>query len=247
MSIVSADIVAYASLNMPTAETGTAGGGIDVVNRVVFTDLAANDKVEVLSSAAGDTTQMVAVTGRLATGALATETLALNGTSVVQGAVTFERIEKVLMDADAVGIVTVRRFGNAGAIGTIPIAERGFQRLFISAYSDPSSGKDYYTKIFIKNAHATLAFLNASIVENADPTTLITFALEDAVNDTHTVTNRLTAPIANVTAFNNAAKNVPGTDLGPGARIGTWVKMSLAAAQAAFKSTWTVEADGQTV
>ncbi len=164
MSITAAEIVAYAALDRPQDESSTSGGGIDTSTRVVFVDISATDKVEVLSSAAGDNSQTIAVVGRLASGVLATDTISLNGTSVVSGALTFERIESATLSGTCAGNVTVRRLANAGNIGIIPIGELGFVRMFINSYSSPSGAKVYYEKLFIKNTDSTLSYLNAVII-----------------------------------------------------------------------------------
>jgi len=252
MPIVAADLIAYASLNMPEDDSSTNGGAIDPDGRVVFTDLAANDDVEALSSAAGDTTQNVTVYGRKADGTYVSETKTLTGvTAVIFSTIgVLERVEKVIMDADAVGTVTIRRSIAGATIGTIPIGERSFRRLFISAISDPSSPKPYYMKIFLKNAHATLALLSAAVKQSADPTTKITHLLANAVNDSATTANRITAPAAGDTqdpdTFDDNDKSVPGTDLAAGAAIGVWLKFSLAAAEAPIKNTYTAELSGGT-
>lgn len=247
MSIVSTDIVAYAAASQPEDESSTAGGAIDTNTRVVFSDLGTNGKVDVVSSAAGDTTQTATIRGRLASGAIDSEVLSLNGTTPVLGTKTFERLESVTLNATCAGVITVSAHTGGGTLSTVPIGELAFIRLFINAFSSPAGAKAYYAKIFIKNKNGSLSFLNAAILENADPTGKISFALEDAVNDTHTVTNRLTAPGSHITAFDSASKNVPGTNLAAGDAIGVWVKLSLSMGDSPIKSTWTVEADGQTV
>jgi hypothetical protein len=250
VSISPSDLIAYAALNQPEDETSPAGGAIDPDTRVVFTDLAANDKVEVLSSAIADTTQHITVRGRATNGSLAQETVLLNGTTpVVLNANTFERIESAALDADTAGTVTVRRQGGGATIGTIPPGERGFTRLFIKAFS-AAAPKDYYAKVFLKNAHATLSLLDAVVKENADPTGRITFALQNTINDSEAPVNRLTAPV-NVTAFGNSDITLlaaTGTaDLAAGSAIGVWLKLSLDADNAPIKSTYTIELDGNSV
>ncbi len=60
MPIVATDIVAYGSASMPDDDTPTAiGGAKDTTTKVVFTDISADDTVEILSSSASDTTQTV--------------------------------------------------------------------------------------------------------------------------------------------------------------------------------------------
>ncbi len=247
MSIVAADLVAYASANMPEDDSSANGGGIDVQTRLVFTDITPNGRIEVKSSSAGDTTQTASVTGRLASGSQSTEVLALTGTSVVTSAGTFERIEKIVLSATCAGIITLQKIAAGGVLGTVPIGELGFRRLFIAAFSDPSAPKPYYMKFFWKNTHGSLAYLSAIVKQNADPEGINGFALEDAVNDTHTTANRITGPSSHITAFGTTQLAVPGTDLAFSAAIGVWIKMSLITGNAAFKDTYTSEIDGSTV
>lgn len=243
MSIVDTELIAYASLNMPTADTGTSGGGIDVKRRVVFTDIAATDDTEVVSTSAGDT-QNCTITGRLANGVIASQTLALTGVTPVNFSTNaFERILKVDLASDAVGTITVRRDTGDTTIGTIPIGERGFMRLFYDAASDPSTGKTRYEKFFWKNTNGTLALTQAQVLENADPQTVITHALEASKDGTQSVTNRLTVPSGGLT-FDGSAKAVPSGFLGPGEAIGVWVLQTLTAGQAGFKNTYTSQLTG---
>lgn len=253
MPVADTDIVAYAAANKPTDDTSTNGGAIDALERVVFTDLAANDDIEVLSSNAGDTTQQITVTARNAAGATVQQTVTLNGTTAVilstMGVV--ERVQRALLNANCTGTVTVRRSVAGATIGTIPPAERGFRRLFIDAVSDPSATKNYYEKIFLKNTHATLSALSAVVAQSADPTGKVTHLIAAAVDDSNTSTNRITAPGAAATldpdTFDDNNKSVPGTNLAAGSAIGVWLRLALGAAEAPIKSTYTVALNFSTV
>lgn len=244
MPVADTDIVAYAALNKPTDDSSTNGGGIDIDERVVFTDLAANDDIEVLSSSASDTTQTITVTARDASGATVQQTVTLTGTTAVILSVmgVVERVQRALLSADCVGTVTVRRSVAGATIATIPIGERGFRRMFINAVSDPAAPKIYYEKFFLKNTHATLAALTAAVIQSADPTTKITHLIAAAVDDTNTSTNRITAPGAAATldpdTFDDNSKTVPGANLAAGSAIGVWLKLSLGTAEAPIKSTY---------
>ena len=117
MAVAAADLVAYAAINVagdppgPTSDTTTMGGARDPDYQVIFTDLAANDDVEVLSASGSDTTQRVTVSARNAAGAIVSESVTLNGTTAVIFSTigVVQRILSIAMNADAVGIVTVRR------------------------------------------------------------------------------------------------------------------------------------------
>lgn len=250
MAIVDSEIVAYAAANKPTDDSSLNGGAIDADERVVFTDIAANDDLEVVSSNAADNMN-ITVTVRLPSGVLATETVALNGTTPVplNTLGTVERVLRALLASDAAGTVTVRRGGGGATVGTIPAGERGFRRLFINAVSHPNNAKAYYEKIFIKNTNGSgLALLNAVISQSVDPTGKVTFALAASVDDSATSANRLTAPsnsdLLDPDTFDDNAKAVPGTNLAAGSAIGVWLKLSLDAAEAPIKSTFTLQADG---
>jgi hypothetical protein len=170
----------------------------------------------------------------------------LNGTTAVilntMGVV--QRILRALLASDAAGTITVRRSVAGTTIATIPPGERGFRRMFINAISDPGGGKNYYEKIFIKNNHATLAALGASVIQSADPTGKLTHLLASAVNDSATSTNRLTAPGASDTldpdTFGDGSQAVPGVNLAAGAAIGVWIRMALSAAEPPIESTYTL-------
>lgn len=251
MAIALTDLVAYASASMPEDETSLAGGAIDGDTRIAFTDLAANDDVEVLSDNAADTTQEATVRARNLAGEIVTETVTLNGTTAVIFSTlgVVERILSFSLNGDAAGTVTLRRSIAGATIGTVPTGERGFRRLFIGSYSE-SAPKVYYTKFFWSNNHATLSLLSAFVEEFADPTALIEFALADALNDSETIANRLTAPVS-VTAFGNADITLltatAAPDLPAGDAIGVWLKLSLASNNAPIKSTYTSQLTGQSV
>ena len=91
-------------------DSALAGSVIDSGAGGNFGNQPANDGVEVLSSAAGDTTQNVTITGTtFGTETVVQETVALNGTTVVATVKTdWGEILAVELDAAAVGTVTVR-------------------------------------------------------------------------------------------------------------------------------------------
>ena len=252
MPITSTDLIAYASANMPDTDTGTNGGAIDPLRRVDFTQIAANDTIQAVSSSAGDTMN-VTVTARAASGAIVTETKALTGTTAITFSTlaTVERVLQVEMASAPAGTVTIRRTTGAVTIRTIPAGERGFMALFRKAASDPSVQKDYYTKIFLKNNHATLALLSAVVKQNADPDARINHLLANTTGDTATAADRVTAPSAANTqdpdTFDDSDKTVPGTDLAAQAAIGVWLRLRLPAADPPHRTTYTIEIAGQSV
>jgi len=249
MSITAAELIAFASANMPDTDSGTNGGAIDLLRRVDFTQIAANDDIEVISTSASDT-QNCTITARNAAGSVVTETKALTGTTaaIFSTLGVVERVLQVELASAAVGTITVRRSVAGATLRTIPATERGFMALFRKTSSDPSSTKNYYTKIFLKNTNATLSLLSATVKQNADPDARITHLLGAAVDGTTTSTNRVTAPATADTqdpdTFDDTDKTVPGTDLAAGAAIGVWLRLQLPAGDAAHRTTYTVELSG---
>jgi hypothetical protein len=251
MSIVNTDLKYYASANMPEDNTSTSGGIIDTTAYVVPTSSSLfnslSDSVEIVSDDAGDITQTITIYGRLASGVITSDAIALNGTTVVNGVITFDRITKIVSSAHCDGTVTIRKATGDTTIASLPTGIQSIRRLFYNAAADVSGGssRSFYEKIFIKNTHGTLALLSAVIQENSDPTGYITFDLEDAINDNNSVASRLdTAPTGMLGSFDSADKNVPGTDLGPGDVIGVWLKLTLAAGASPGVSTYTIRITG---
>jgi hypothetical protein len=160
---------------------------------------------------------------------------------------TYERLIKAEMSATAVGTVTVARTTGPTTIRAIPIGERGFMAIFRKLASDPSSTKTFYGKLFVKNTNGSLALTVSTVTENSDPSGLITFALDTALDASTSSSNRVTAP-SGPSGYSNGPANVPNSqNLSSGSAIGIWPKLDLAAGNAAVRSTWTPEIDGQTV
>jgi len=243
MPILDAEIIVYAAENMPNDDSSTTGGAIDETVRVIFTDLAEPDDLEVVSDNAGDNGN-ITVDVRVLSGVVAQETVALNGTTPVPltNLGTAERFMQAMLAGAATGNVTIRRGGGGATVAVIPAGEIGVRRLFSEAVSHPDNPKTYYEKVFVKNANPTLALQNATIAESADPTGKCAFGLESAVNGSGMSDNRLTAP-AGVTLDGNP-KAVPGTHLAAGDAIGVWVSLALDAGEQPIKSSYTLQASG---
>ena len=247
MSIVAADLVSYAAADMPDDDVASSGGVIDLLRKVDFTPMAANDTIYAISDAAGDT-QNLTIEGRDATGAVVSETKALTGLTGIDFTTlgTIERVLSAELASVAIGVVTVGR-GTASAPGAlikdIEIGGRGFVRMFRKSASE-SGATERYEKFFWKNEHATLALDAAHVDQNADPSTKITHAL-DATKDASTaVADRTTTPGF---TFNDTDKNVPTGALGNGEAIGVWLNLSLLADNAPIKDTYTSELEGTSV
>lgn len=253
MSVVASDLIIYGAQNIAEDNVSAQGGAINETVRYVFDDSSLantlNDTVEVLSSSGSDVTQTVTVTGRNAAGSILIENFNLNGVTVQNGAVTFERILKITMSATAVGTVTVRKATGDTVIASIEPGVTSIRRPFYDVASDVVGGsaRDFYEKVFVKNTNGSNALISAIIKENADTLSKITFDLEDAVDDNNSVASRLnTPPSGMLGTFDNADKSVPGTDIAPSSAIGVWLKLSLPAGDAAQKGTWTMQIDGST-
>lgn len=130
-----------------------------------------------------------------------------------------------------------------------PVEILEIRRPFYNASADVAGGssRDYYEKGFIKNTHATLALTAATVAEQADPSGKITFALGTALDDTGTSTDRRTVPASGVSAFDSATKNIANSqNLTAGTAQSLWLKLTLAAGDAAQKTSWTVRTAGTT-
>ena len=249
MPIASTDLVLYNSVNMPDVDAATAGGAIDTLRRPDFTQLAANDDIEAVSSAAGDTTQTLTIEGRDAAGNIVSETKTLTGTTAIIFSVisVIERVLKAELSATTTGSITVRRSPSGATLRVIPAGERGFLMFARKTSSDPSLTRSYYAKLFVKNTHATLALQNTTFRQNADPDARITHLPAAAVNDTATTSDRQTAPSAANTldpdTFDDTDKTVGS--LAAGAAWAVWLRLQLPAADAPHRTTYTLEVVGQ--
>ena len=243
MSVVETDLLFMGALNMCEDDVSTVGGAIDTTCKVVFTDISAVDDVEVLSSAAGDNTQTVTITGRSAAGALVSDTYTLNGTTPVVGANTreFERIMKIVISGSHTGTITVRKESDNVTIATLEPGILSVRRMFYNSSAEATGGstREYFEKFYVYNSNATTALTSVTIAENSDPTTRITFDLEDAVDDNNSISDRLgTAPTGMLGSFDNTTKSVPGGILAPESGIGIWLKLTLPSGTSPTKSTW---------
>lgn len=247
MPIAATDLILYAAVNTPEDDAATAGGAIDVLRRLDFTQIAANDDLEVVSDSAGDTTQTATVTARNAAGAIVSEGVTLNGTTAVIFSTigVVERVLKLELSATAAGIVTLRRSVAGATVRTIPIGERGFEIFFYDSASE-SGATIRYQKGFYLNNHGSLTLNAAKVQITADPEAIMDFALATAKDDSETTTNRKTAPTS-VSAFDDTQKDVPTTLLAAAEAIGVWIRMQLAADDTPKKNTFTLELTGTSV
>lgn len=243
MAIAAADLILYGALSRPEDDAATSGGAIDIDHRPVFTQLAANDTLEMLSDNAGDTTQSVTVTGRDAAGAVFSDSKTLNGTTPVAFTGTFERVQKVVMDSDAIGNVTIRRASAGPTVGVIPPGERGFFAHFLNSASE-ASPTTRFEKDHWRNSHGTLTLNAAKVQLFADPSSVIRQGVVAAKNDSTSVTNRKTTPGGVTFVDDGIDQNVPGTTLEAASNIGLWWELSLAADNVPIRDTFTARITG---
>lgn len=246
MSIANTELVLYGSTSRPTDDASAAGGAKDAAARPLDTAPTATEILTVVSSAAGDTTQTLNVTGRDGSGAIVTDAIALNGTTPANGTQVFERILHMSLSAAAAGTVTVSN-ATTGTLHTFAVGETDAYIHFQEAASAASSTVRY-EKDFWENTNGTLTLNSAEITLTADPSAVIQIAVASAKDDSESVADRTTAPAA-VGAFTDdgVAISVPGGALGPGEAIGVWAQLSLAADAAAAKTTFTTQLAGTSV
>ncbi len=250
MPVADSDILVFCAENMPEDNSSTSGGSMSTTIKAIFTDIAATDSVKIVSSNAADTSQVVTIVGRDASGAIVQEDLNLNGTTLSAAtSQTFERILKIEMDSSALGTVTVSRNTGGTTIATLEPGLLGCRRLFYNSSADASGGssRSYYEKVFIYNSHNTLSVTSAVVIEESDPSTLIEFDLESSKDGNNSVTNRLNnAPTSMLGSFSNSNKSVPSGSLGPSEGIGVWLRMVLPAGQSPSKNTYNLKLTGTT-
>jgi hypothetical protein len=246
MSILTTDLIAYGCASRPTDDVSTTGGAIDATTRPVFTQFGANAKLSLTSD--GTDTRNVTITGRDAGGAYITETVALTNAVEVLSANTYERILSVIAaSSSGTRTVTCKQGSGGSVIATIPVNEVGFYAMFINAASDPSVIKTRYEKLFWKNTNGSLTLTSSQVTLTADPSAVTQMGIAGSLNDSATVANRLAAPGGITFVGTGVAQNVPNSqNLTSGAGIGVWIKQTLAAANAALRSTFTTQLSGNT-
>lgn len=325
MSILIEELKVYGSASMPDDDTPTGiGGAISTSKKVEFQDIGATGNIQVVSSAAGDTTQTITVTGRNASGVLISEGKQLNGTTPVAmtANTSWERLLKAIKGATTAGdvaaeAVTATRTGtcqagsaantivlDSGASGAddaylgqlvrttggtgpnqirqivkyvgatktatvngnwsvtpdntttfrvctgfyfdkAPVEITEVRRPFYNAAAPPSGTRDYYEKIFIKNTNASLSLTSAVVIEQADPSGKVAFAVAATLDDTATngAGNRQTH--TGGLTFDSSQKSVANSgNLTNGTAQGVWLKLSLAAGDAAQKTSHTLRVQG---
>ena len=243
-------IVPYCASSHPQTDSASPGGGVDTSMRAVFTDLAVDDDIEVLSDDVDDVGISILVRGRDSSENAVQQLAQLNGTTAVILSTlgVIDRIQEVILTDLTEGNITVRRSVSGATIGVIPSGELGFRRVFRSAYPHPTQSKLYYEKIFLRNNHPTVTLQSAVISESADPSGSLVFTLDALKDDDSTSETRLDAPSTDDTdpdTFDASAKSVPeGGGLDPFEVIGIWLRITVDAAETPFKNTYTLGVSG---
>ncbi len=247
MSIIATELVKYGAANRPEDDTSTVGGAIDTSCLIaIITPLAADDVVRAVSSAAGDNTQTLTLTGRTPAGEITSDAIALNGTTVVAGTVTFERILKAVLSGVCVGDVTIERNTNPyDDIAIIPAGKISASIQFIGASSE-ASATDRYEKAFWKNENASLSLTSATLTLTADPSASVMIGIDTAKDSSASEAGRKTAPTGVTFVDDSVSIDIPGNQLEAGVAIGEWCKFSRGANAAAIKTSYTTELAGQT-
>jgi len=247
MPIVTADLKWYGSAVMPLdLTTLNIGGAIDLTKRIIFTRLGSESNVEMLSSAAGDTTQTVTIYFITTAGVLSSEVKTLNGVSVVSFTTAMRTILRILKSASTTGTITVRKASAGATVIALEPTEIEAHIPFYNQIADPSVPVVTHERIFVKNTHATLSLTQGVLSLNADPQGIITFAIDSAYNGTNTNgagNSRAVAPAGYT--FNVSDKTIPnGQVMAASEALGIWLKSTLAAAKAPFDDTFTLRLAG---
>src|SRR5581483_6117712 len=133
MSVKSwSDVKFYGSANIPDVDGSTTGGAVSFAKNIDFSDPTSAGTMDYVSSSASDTAAVITISGRDSTGVIVTEAKTLNGTTVVTGSQSFERLLKgVASGTTAVGDIAAIshtkvisahtcQTGSANGTGTTP-------------------------------------------------------------------------------------------------------------------------------
>ena len=119
-SVTSTDLVIYGSNAMAENDSDTQGGAIDTAVKIVFTDIVPSASIlKVSSSASGDNSQTLTITGRDSSGTIITDALSLNGTSTVVGTKSFERILKMVTTSHTGTLTIIDSEGSPNTVATM--------------------------------------------------------------------------------------------------------------------------------
>jgi hypothetical protein len=245
MSVLTTDLIVYAAANTCSDDIGASGGAIDPTRRGYFTQM--NQVTTLTYVSDGADVRTVTVTGRVASGATATEAITLNGTTPVVGTQTFERVQRVDINSpDGARTVTVSQVSNALVLGSVPPTEVGFVSFFMNSASGVSS-VSRYEKCFFINGNDLSTLSTATVTLLADPSSRIALGLESAVNGSGAIANRLLAPTPVTFAGVGVAQSVPGGQLTSNQAIGVWIRQTLLANDAPQRASFSTQLSGTSV
>lgn len=236
------DIKIYQAANMPEDDASLTGGAINLLGLLEFTDLAANDTLEALSDNAADTMNLT-ITGRDAGSAIAGETLAMNGLTVVSFTTTLSHFLKGLLAAAPAGTITIRRSGAGATVATILPGKTSARRMFYDATSEVGA-TTRFGKGFFKNEHGVDTLNSAAIELTADPSTSVRVGCAPSKDDSATVANRKATPASVTFVDDGVSQGVPGGTLAAAEAIGFWAEFSRGAGAAAVWSTFSLQLSG---
>jgi len=117
----------------------------------VSTQLTANDTIDIVSNSTSDTTQKVIIRGKDANSLDVTEELTLNGTTAVNGSVTFSEILQISKNGITAGTITIS--DNSATTGTLALLapeERTARFLRIGFYVIASSAISIYIEYYTR-------------------------------------------------------------------------------------------------
>lgn len=103
----------------------------------------------------------------------------------------------------------------------------------------------FYDKVFLRNDNDTDTLSSAQVLESWNPSGLIQFQLDSAVDASLSTVNRRTAP--SLPTFDRSPKQVPGLNLNPLSAIGVWLELRLPAGYPPVKSSYGISLTGTTV
>ena len=108
-----------------TAQDTDIDTAFEVIVDASFAQISAADQIEILSAQAADTGQQVTIVGMGPDSARVSQTLDLNGTSVVTSTVVFEFVEYAYINTggEATGAITLRKEGVVASVAIIAAGE----------------------------------------------------------------------------------------------------------------------------
>jgi len=247
--------------NYSSGNAGVVGGSINNKVRAIFNNgnlsynpqLSGDGTLRYYSTNDNDANINITVAGRNSNGAIIHELKILDNSGVIiNGEIVFDRILAVYIDEHNYNINITD--SSANNILTIESGITGVISPFIDVPSSKITELNYYSKIFLKNTSQTNDLIDARIIEAEDPSSKITFTIENEVNGSGSILNRLAAPdtgILGASTFSSASKilydEIGVQDLNSDNSIGIWLKLNLPSGSVTSKTTYTLNISGYTI